>query len=190
MSDTVYVTPAQVLAAKLLLELREEDGEAPSDALKAVANAQPEADVGSAHTQQTDAIKAVDLAEAIAGARELLERLTHVEQGAVSAHHVEVAQVTADKGAGVGDVERTPYENLDAPIGDPVPTQPEPPTSNEPPRLPGAQGQRPTNPWTAARQEPGDETQAAPPPAIDPPNEIKPPGHRRSPGQQGHGGRG
>jgi hypothetical protein len=40
MSDTLYVTPAQVLAAKLAIELSEEDGEAPDEAIKAIANAQ------------------------------------------------------------------------------------------------------------------------------------------------------
>jgi hypothetical protein len=40
MGDTLYVTPAQVLAAKLELELSEEDGETPDEALKAIANAQ------------------------------------------------------------------------------------------------------------------------------------------------------
>jgi hypothetical protein len=40
MSDTVYVTPAQVLAAKLAIELSEEDGEEPDAALRVIANAQ------------------------------------------------------------------------------------------------------------------------------------------------------
>jgi hypothetical protein len=40
MSDTVYVTPAQVLAAKIALELNEETGEVPDEALEAIANAQ------------------------------------------------------------------------------------------------------------------------------------------------------
>lgn len=40
MSETLYVTPAQVLAAKLSLELSEEAGEAPDEAIKAIANAQ------------------------------------------------------------------------------------------------------------------------------------------------------
>jgi hypothetical protein len=39
MSDTVYVTPAQVLAAQLAVELSEEDGEEPDEALQAIANA-------------------------------------------------------------------------------------------------------------------------------------------------------
>jgi hypothetical protein len=39
-SETLYVTPAQVLAAKLALELSEEAGEAPDAALKAIAHAQ------------------------------------------------------------------------------------------------------------------------------------------------------
>jgi hypothetical protein len=39
MSDTLYVTPAQVLAAKLALELNEEAGEPPDEALQAIANA-------------------------------------------------------------------------------------------------------------------------------------------------------
>jgi hypothetical protein len=39
MSDTLYVTPAQVLAAKLALELSKEAGEAPDEALEAIANA-------------------------------------------------------------------------------------------------------------------------------------------------------
>lgn len=43
MSRTLYVTPAQVLAAKLALELSEEAGEVPDEALKAIANAQVEA---------------------------------------------------------------------------------------------------------------------------------------------------
>ncbi len=43
MSETLYVTPAQVLAAKLALELSEEAGEVPDEALKAIANAQVDA---------------------------------------------------------------------------------------------------------------------------------------------------
>jgi hypothetical protein len=39
-SETLYVTPAQVLAAKLALELDEEAGEEPGEALTAIANAQ------------------------------------------------------------------------------------------------------------------------------------------------------
>jgi hypothetical protein len=39
-SNTLYVTPAQVLAAQLAVELSEEDGEEPDEALKAIANAQ------------------------------------------------------------------------------------------------------------------------------------------------------
>jgi hypothetical protein len=49
MGDTLYVTPAQVLAAKLELELSEEDGETPDEALKAIANADK-----SAPQQPTD----------------------------------------------------------------------------------------------------------------------------------------
>jgi hypothetical protein len=40
MGETLYVTPAQVLAAKLAIELSEEAGQAPDEALKAIANAQ------------------------------------------------------------------------------------------------------------------------------------------------------
>src|SRR5215212_2775988 len=40
MSNTLYVSPAQVLAAKLAVELREEAGEEPDEALKAIANAE------------------------------------------------------------------------------------------------------------------------------------------------------
>ena len=40
MSNVLYVTPAQVLAAKLSIELAEEAGEVPSEALKAIANAE------------------------------------------------------------------------------------------------------------------------------------------------------
>jgi hypothetical protein len=40
MSDTLYVTPAQVLAAQLAVELSQEDGEEPDEALKAIASAQ------------------------------------------------------------------------------------------------------------------------------------------------------
>jgi hypothetical protein len=39
-STTLYVTPAQVLAAKLAVELSEEAGEEPDEALRAIANAQ------------------------------------------------------------------------------------------------------------------------------------------------------
>jgi hypothetical protein len=52
MSDTLYVTPAQVLAAKLAVELSEEAGEVPDEALKAIANAQVEADEQSAADTQ------------------------------------------------------------------------------------------------------------------------------------------
>jgi hypothetical protein len=40
MSDTLFVTPAQVLAAKLAVELSEEAGEVPAEALEAIANAE------------------------------------------------------------------------------------------------------------------------------------------------------
>jgi hypothetical protein len=40
MSDTLYVTPAQVLAVKLAIQLSEEDGDEPDEALRAIANAQ------------------------------------------------------------------------------------------------------------------------------------------------------
>jgi hypothetical protein len=39
MGETLFVTPAQVLAAKLAIELSEEAGEAPDEALEAIANA-------------------------------------------------------------------------------------------------------------------------------------------------------
>ena len=39
MSETLYVTPAQVLAAKLAVELSEEEGKEPGEALRAIANA-------------------------------------------------------------------------------------------------------------------------------------------------------
>jgi hypothetical protein len=53
-SDTLYVTPAQVLAAKLAVELSEEDGEEPDEALKAIANARVVAEDESAPTQPSD----------------------------------------------------------------------------------------------------------------------------------------
>jgi hypothetical protein len=39
MSETLYATPAQVLAAKLAVELSEEEGKEPDEALRAIANA-------------------------------------------------------------------------------------------------------------------------------------------------------
>jgi len=38
--DTLYVTPAQVLAAQLLVSLIEEDGKTPDKAIVAIANAE------------------------------------------------------------------------------------------------------------------------------------------------------
>jgi hypothetical protein len=57
MSNTLYVTPAQVLAAKLAIELSEEDGEEPDEALKAIANAEVVTDESQSATgtQPTEA---------------------------------------------------------------------------------------------------------------------------------------
>lgn len=40
MTDVLHVTPAQVLAAKLAVELSDEAGEVPDEALNAIASAQ------------------------------------------------------------------------------------------------------------------------------------------------------
>jgi hypothetical protein len=53
MSDTLYVTPAQVLAAKLALELNQEAGEPPDEALEAIANAEVIAPQESGSSQRT-----------------------------------------------------------------------------------------------------------------------------------------
>jgi hypothetical protein len=55
MSDVLYVTPAQVLAAKLAFKLSQEDGEAPDEALKAIANAPAVAPQQLAPTYRTSA---------------------------------------------------------------------------------------------------------------------------------------
>lgn len=56
MSETLYVTPAQVLAAKLALELSEEAGEAPDEAIKAIANAQVVAPEQSASSHRSSSV--------------------------------------------------------------------------------------------------------------------------------------
>jgi hypothetical protein len=71
MSDTLYVTPAQVLAAKLSIELSEEDGEVPDEALKAIANAQ----VVNPDDAQTENLE--ELSDA--AARSLLEHASHAD---------------------------------------------------------------------------------------------------------------
>lgn len=54
MSEALYVTPAQVLAAKLALELNEEAGEPPVKALEAIANARVVAPQQSPPTTSAD----------------------------------------------------------------------------------------------------------------------------------------
>jgi DNA-binding PadR family transcriptional regulator len=65
MSNTLYVTPAQVLAAKLVVELSEEDGEEPDEALKAIANAQvvTEEQTAAAATKRVEVAEPPDIAQ-------------------------------------------------------------------------------------------------------------------------------
>jgi hypothetical protein len=72
MSDTLYVTPAQVLAAKLVLELREEAGEPLDEALQAIANAQVVVPPQSAPSHRTGVDE-----EALAESRATLQRIEH-----------------------------------------------------------------------------------------------------------------
>jgi hypothetical protein len=72
MSQVLYVTPAQVLAAKLALELSEEAGEAPDEVLKAIANAHVVAPQESGSRQRTSADKQAP-SEALA----TLQRIEH-----------------------------------------------------------------------------------------------------------------
>jgi hypothetical protein len=58
MSEALYVTSAQVIAARLALELSEEAGEAPDEALKAIANAQVVAPEQSGPSHKTSAAPA------------------------------------------------------------------------------------------------------------------------------------
>ena len=78
MSDTLYVTPAQVLAAKLALELSEEAGEVPDEALKAIANAQVVAEDDSAFSEKTGVAASAQVSLEQAGAaREGIEQARH-----------------------------------------------------------------------------------------------------------------
>jgi hypothetical protein len=91
MSDTLYVTPAQVLAAKLALELSEEAGEVPDEALKAIANAQVVAADDSASSEETGMAAPAQVSLEQAGAaREGIEQARHanpVEEATDQAEH-------------------------------------------------------------------------------------------------------
>ena len=135
MSETLYVTPAQVLAAKLAVELSEEEGKEPGEALRAIANATvvseedalgEAADYTANLTQEaTDAAKLIldhaqQLAdslidEAMASARALLleartQQRAIIEQAKVTAqgtinHATAIAERAGSEGPSVHDIE-------------------------------------------------------------------------------------
>lgn len=84
MGDVLQATPAQVLAAKLLVELSEEAGVSPDEALKAIANAQEVASWtayarGFGEHIGTTLYETARLAREDSGPGERIYRITHVE---------------------------------------------------------------------------------------------------------------
>jgi hypothetical protein len=73
MSEALYVTPAQVLAAKLALELNKEAGEPPDEALEAIANARVVAPQQSGPDHGTSADE-----EALATLQRIEHQLQHL----------------------------------------------------------------------------------------------------------------
>jgi hypothetical protein len=152
MSDTLYVTPAQVLAAKLAIELSEEAGQAPDEALKAIANARVEAPDQSAPHHGTSSVSQ-DLLE-LAARVQRIEHQVHEPDFEASEH--ERSQPSTPPKPPTGDESPRP--------GVRQPESPEPaPIKSEDPRIP--------NPWARRTREAAVKQPTEPGPAIDPPGE-------------------
>ena len=105
MSDTLYVTPAQVLAAQLAVELAEEDGEEPDEALRAIANAQVQTDEELPASYPTDVEQPASTADADL-VRGLEPKTRPVKLIYVTEPEEERVEVWQARRRDVGDLER------------------------------------------------------------------------------------
>jgi hypothetical protein len=105
MSDTMYVTPAQVLAAKLAVELSEEAGEVPDEALRAIANAQVVSnDQSSTSTEEAGGQVAPNITEEARLAERLLAEAARPQEAmrvdparaAIQGMEAAITKVTSD----------------------------------------------------------------------------------------------
>jgi hypothetical protein len=101
-SNTLYVTPAQVLAAQLAVELSGEAGEEPDEALKAIANARVEADEQSADDAQ--GAKVADPAELDEATTDLLSALAEAVRASPEPRESSVNSRTATVSVEDGNV--------------------------------------------------------------------------------------